>query len=269
MSKEIVIKTEKTTNYIYLQDKGSPIPILFLHGFTGSHHSWDEVLEKIKVSTISVDLPGHGKSIFNNLDKDYSINDWCEDFNKILDSLKISKIDLCGYSMGGRLAIIFASKYPRKINKLILESSSYGIESKHEKAKRLKKDLNLCNLIEKDLQQFVQKWENNTLFLKQKDRNAEGFLKQRKERLSHNPKQLSKALSSFSQSKMDVCIDHFYKFKFPVLIINGSEDSKHVKIGVEILSVSREAAHHVVYRAGHNVHIEKCSDFIRLIIFEK
>ena len=52
MSKEIVIKTEKTTNYIYLQDKGSSIPILFLHGFTGSHRSWDEVLEKIKVSKL-------------------------------------------------------------------------------------------------------------------------------------------------------------------------------------------------------------------------
>ena len=269
MSKEIVIKTEKTTNYIYLQDKGSSIPILFLHGFTGSHRSWDEVLEKIKVSTVTIDLPGHGKSIFNNLRKDYNIDDWCEDFNKILGTLKISKIDLCGYSMGGRLAINFASKYPEKFNKLILESTSYGIENKNDKEVRLERDLKLCALIEKDLRQFIRKWENNALFLKQRDRSLDSFLKQRKERLLHNPRQLSKALISFSQGKMDVCINSFYNFNFPTLIINGSEDSKYVKIGAKILLATQRATHHIVSDAGHNVHIEKCFDFVKLIIPEK
>ena len=120
MAKEIVVKTQKATHYVYSSDQKSDIPTIFLHGFTGSHRSWDEIVSKSNLLTITLDLPGHGKSTFNNLESDYSIDDWCEDFNEILNSLDIDKIDLCGYSMGGRLAISFATKYPGKINKLIL-----------------------------------------------------------------------------------------------------------------------------------------------------
>ena len=67
MSKEIIIKTDRTTNHIYLNNKQSSVPIIFLHGFTGSHQSWDEVVEKLECRTIALDLPGHGKSIFNDL----------------------------------------------------------------------------------------------------------------------------------------------------------------------------------------------------------
>ena len=87
MSNWIIIKTKRTTNYVYLNDKGSDTPMVFLHGFAGSHYSWDEVVEKLGCTVVTLDLPGHGKSTFNNLDADYSVDDWCEDFNEILNSL--------------------------------------------------------------------------------------------------------------------------------------------------------------------------------------
>ena len=55
-----------------------------------------------------------------DLDNNYNIDDWCDDFHEILQILDIDKIDICGYSMGARLGIAFASKYPNKINKLIM-----------------------------------------------------------------------------------------------------------------------------------------------------
>ena len=70
-----------------------------------------KVIEKLKRPAITLDLPGHGKSTFNNLDISYSIDDWCEDISQMLDSLNVDKLSICGYSMGGRLAIAFASKY--------------------------------------------------------------------------------------------------------------------------------------------------------------
>ncbi len=69
--------------------------------------------------------------------------------------MNIEKLNLCGYSMGGRLAISFVTKYPEKINTLILESASYGIESKEGREERLKKDLKLCKHIEKDFPKFL------------------------------------------------------------------------------------------------------------------
>ena len=266
MSKEIIIKTKRTTNYVYLSDKGSDMPMVFLHGFTGSHHSWDNVIEKLKRRTLTLDLPGHGKSTFNDLDANYSIDDWCEDFNEILNSLNIDKVDLCGYSMGGRLATGFAIKYPEKINKLILESTSFGIENKDEREARLKEDLRLCRLIEEDSPKFVQKWENSPLFAKQQDRNPQGFLSQRKERLSHNPIQLSKALKSFSQGNMGFYKSKMTEFKFPLILINGSEDGRYIEIGKNIIGICRDFNQHVIEDCGHNIHLENLDKFVEKLL---
>ena len=258
----ITIKTNQTTSRIYKNDKKSPIPTIFFHGFTGSHRSWDEIVDKLNLTTITLDLPGHGKSTFNNLESDYSINDWCEDFNEILNSLNIDKVNLCGYSMGGRLATSFAAKYPEKINKLILESTSCGIEDEKGREGRFQEDMGLCSLIEKDSPKFVQKWENSPLFSKQKDRNREAFLKQQKEHLSHNPKQLSKALRSFSQGMMKFHKDSFAEFKFPITVINGSEDLKYIKAGKLFCNINQNANQYVLDNSGHNVHLENPSEYI-------
>ena len=83
-SENIILKTDQTTNHLILRNKNSSTPTLFLHGFTGIGSSWNEVISKINYHSIALDIVGHGKSTFNNLESDYSIDDWCEDFNEIL-----------------------------------------------------------------------------------------------------------------------------------------------------------------------------------------
>ena len=263
--KELILKTKRTNNYLYINNGESSIPIVFLHGFTGTHHSWDEVVLKLNRYTIALDLPGHGKSSFNDMKDNYSIDDWCDDFYKVLSLLNIEKIDLCGYSMGGRLAIAFASKYPIMINKLILESASYGIQNKKDRADRLAKDLKLSKHIESDLPLFIDQWENSDLFSNQEHRNPRMFLKQRQQRLLSNPAQLAKALKSFSQGGMFFYAENILKFEFPVIIINGSEDSKYIKIGERIASFLADPNHFIVSKCGHNVHLEQFDKFISIL----
>ena len=260
--KEYIIKTKRTTNYIYSGSEKSFAPMVFLHGFSGTHKSWAEILAKLGTAAIAVDLPGHGKSTFNNLESEYNIDMWCEDFSRILDFLDLERVSLCGYSMGGRLAISFAIKYPEKISSLILESASCGINDAEDRRERFQKDLELCSLIERDLPEFIQKWENNELFLKQRDRNPQGFLTQRKERLLHNPKQLSKALKSFSQGAMGCYEEEFSKFKFPVTLINGSEDFLYIEKGRMLSRLSPHVNHCIIDEVGHNIHLENPAKFI-------
>jgi len=266
MTKEIAIKSKKTTIYAYL--KGDLVrPIVFLHGFTGSHRSWDEVVSYLDCSVVALDLPGHGKSTFNKLDETYSEIDWCNDLNDVLKFLNLEKITLCGYSMGGRLGIAFASRYPEKIEKLILESSSLGIKDHNLRKERSMQDLRLCNEIESDLPAFVSKWENNQLFINQEERNIKGFLKQRKYRLLSNPIQLSKALESFSQGTLGYMDKMFSEFQFPVKIINGSDDSKYVFIGKEMLKINNKVIRKVIPDSGHNTHLEQITHFIDCLNF--
>ena len=90
-------------------------PLLFLHGFTGSEKSWDEFRNKLNLPTIAIDCPGHGSNLIEDLSNPYTFEDWEKEFNSYLNQNHLEKITLCGYSMGGRLAITFASKFPNKI----------------------------------------------------------------------------------------------------------------------------------------------------------
>ena len=93
-------------------------PVVFLHGFLGSSLDWLEVLSYLpSFKSYLIDLPGHGKSAFHP--------------ELILPHFE-EKIDLVGYSMGGRLALQYAAQNPQKIEKLILLSTHLGLFSEEE-----------------------------------------------------------------------------------------------------------------------------------------
>ena len=259
-AKEISIDTNRTKNRLLLCNQTSSTPTLFLHGFTGTADSWSEVIGKINACAIAVDIVGHRASTFKDLNSDYNIDDWCDDLSQVIDSLNISKLNLCGYSMGGRLAIAFAARYPQKINQLIIESSSLGIIENKAKKQRFKEDLKLSQLIESDLDEFIQIWENNPLFLNQAERNNMAFLKQRETRASQDPMQLSKSLRVFSQGTMKFYGPEFSKFDFPVSTINGKEDEKYLKIGSRMCQLNKNCSQYIL-EAGHNVHLENPKSF--------
>ena len=81
----------------------------------------------------------------------------------------IDKADILGYSMGGRLALSFAVLYPEFVRKLILESTSPGLESETERKNRRSQDEKLGKFIlEQGIEKFVDYWENIPLFATQK-----------------------------------------------------------------------------------------------------
>ena len=266
-SKQIIIKTDQSTNYLFTNSQSSSIPTFFLHGFTGNANSWKEVISKLNCNAIAFDIVGHGKSSFNDIDSDYDINSWCDDFKQIIESLNFKKINLCGYSMGGRLAVAFAAAYPDKINSLILESCSLGLDDKKAKNKRYREDLSLSNTITQDLPEFVRIWQRNALFINQERKNNTGFKIQEENRLSHDPLQLAKAMMSFSQGTMNSYQNKFSTFNFPISIINGEEDKKYLKIGMQISKLNKHAKQYIISKAIHNTHLENPQEFAE--VFKK
>jgi len=262
---EIIVETDRSVSCLFLNNRSSSTPTLFLHGFTGAADSWSEVISKFDSYAVSVDIVGHGKSTFKDLNSDYSVDDCCEDLSEILDSLDIKRLNICGYSMGGRLAVAFAARYPDRVEGLLLESACLGIADKEDRESRYQEDLKLCRAIEDNFAEFVQKWERNSLFHNQSNRNELGFKKQREIRLSHNPAQLSKALRAFSQGQMKSYESEFSKFDFPISIINGSDDSRYKLAGKMMSEMNKQATQHVVDNSNHNVHLESTDAFIDLI----
>ena len=258
----MLIKNQKTSIYIKKEKNITSNSFLFIHGFTGSHESWSEIRRHINNSSIALDIPGHGKSTFVDLKDDYTYDDWCTDIFLMLRQLKIDKINICGYSIGGRLALIFALKYPSYVNKLILEGTSLGIEDFDQRTIRRDEDRVRCQDIITSLEQFNKNWEKNQLFKFQKERNSEGFTHQRKIRNDHNPKQLSKSLYSFTVGSMKYLGYDIKDLKMPIYLINGKDDSKHIKVSKEILRLNHKSKNFILNNAHHNVHLENKEDYI-------
>lgn len=92
----------------------------------------------------TIDLPGFGES---EIGLPLGVYDVCEIINKFVIEMNINNPIIIGHSYGGRIAIIYASKY--EVDKLILVSSA-GIKQKLKISKRLKikvyKTLKKCHL---------------------------------------------------------------------------------------------------------------------------
>jgi len=100
--------------------------LLFIHGFTGNIEEWYlQILEFEKTHKIlAVDLRGHGKSEIKG-DK-LTITDISNDINQFLEKKGYSKVILVGHSMGGMIALHFALRFPDKVRKLVLISTTAG-----------------------------------------------------------------------------------------------------------------------------------------------
>jgi pimeloyl-ACP methyl ester carboxylesterase len=108
-------------HYKYFPANGDKV-VTFIHGFGGSTHDWSNQIEFLSdkgYSVILVDLLGFGRSS-KNYEDDYSHRAQSKRLNEILNSLNIKKTFLVGHSMGGNVALNFATMFPDSVESLIL-----------------------------------------------------------------------------------------------------------------------------------------------------
>jgi len=136
-------------NFEHLSEfESSNKTILFLHGFTGSANDWKDVVQKInpRFNKIAIDLIGHGKSSSPSSVNYYAADSIVIHIEQVINQLRLKELILCGYSMGGRVALNFAVAKPNIVKGLILESASAGFKNEKEAtayAAKIKKSLNL------------------------------------------------------------------------------------------------------------------------------
>lgn len=113
-------KVNVNGNEIQVADyPGEKGPILAIHGLTGTHKNMHYYAEKLKgdYRFIAVDLRGRGNSA--KTDPDTSIFKHAEDIIGLIQELKLENPILLGYSMGGFISAIVASRL-KSVKALIL-----------------------------------------------------------------------------------------------------------------------------------------------------
>jgi 2-succinyl-6-hydroxy-2,4-cyclohexadiene-1-carboxylate synthase len=239
---------------------GNGAPLVLLHGFTGSAASWDAHVPKFaaRVSCIAVDFLGHGQSDAPDDPMRYSIENTAADLAALVDGLGIARAHVLGYSMGGRAALYFASKYPERVERLILESASPGLEDAAERAQRAASDADLADRIEREgIERFVEYWTNIPLFASQArlDEGARERLKE--QRLKNQPQGLANSLRGLGVGVQLSLWDALASISMPTLLIAGALDVKFVLIAERMCRAMPRAQLQIVPDAGHVVHIEQ------------
>ncbi|MCL2858915.1 MAG: 2-succinyl-6-hydroxy-2,4-cyclohexadiene-1-carboxylate synthase, partial [Streptococcaceae bacterium] len=237
---------------------GSGFPLLALHGFSQSAETWDNLdLEGIQV--FALDLIGHGKSDKPDKAEPYQLDTILTHIHQISQQLfENQSFILLGYSMGGRLALHYALKYPEQIHSLILESSSLGISDEDERLARRISDEKLAkNIEENGCEWFADFWGNIPLFDSQKslDPTVQNNIWQ--SRADNTPHALTHTLRATGQGRLPALADHLQDLKISTLYISGELDTKYTSLGQTYFAKCPSVSTHVVHHAGHNAHLEK------------
>lgn len=95
--------------------KGCKKFLVFIHGFSGNLNNWKEERKyflKKKISTLAVDLRGHGKSDRPGKLSDYNLENFAKDIHQVIIKEKILNPTLVAHSFGGMIAITFHKLFP-------------------------------------------------------------------------------------------------------------------------------------------------------------
>ena len=132
-------------NYI---EYGEGIDIVLLHGWGQNIEMMKPVGDKLKGHIIILDLPGYGNS--SELESVWTVYDYVECIHEFLNSIGVKNPVMIGHSFGGKISLVYASKY--KVKKLVLFASPFkkGFEKMPLKTKVLKslKKVPLLNKLE-------------------------------------------------------------------------------------------------------------------------
>lgn len=118
---------DKTVNAnglnIHYLDWGNPsaTPMVLLHGLRGHGHSWDDISTALcqDYHVLALDQRGRGESGWAK-DGDYSTDAYVADLEGFCQALGLDSFVLVGHSMGGRNSLLYASRHPEKLQKLVV-----------------------------------------------------------------------------------------------------------------------------------------------------
>lgn len=112
----------------YYIEKGDGDPFILLHGngenceyFKGQINVFAE-----RYHVYAIDTRGHGKTPRG--DKPFTIRQFADDLLCFMNGHRIEKAHLLGFSDGGNIAMVFAMKYPDRVDRLILNGANLNPE---------------------------------------------------------------------------------------------------------------------------------------------
>ncbi len=236
-----------------------PESVVLLHGFSGTHRAWDGVVGELQPERYlprALDLPGHGDAA----DAERPIT-----FAGCVDRVLVDSpgaFVLCGYSLGGRVALHVALAAPERVSALVLVSTSAGIENPVERAERRAADGHLADELEQiPFEDFIERWRTQPLFA---DEPIEVGVLAREDQRRNRPQALAAVLRGIGTGEMDPLWGRLHELTMPVTVLVGDRDAKYLALGERMVDLMPEADLLVV-PGGHGLPFENPEAVARAI----
>jgi pimeloyl-ACP methyl ester carboxylesterase len=112
------------TNYL---EAGQGAPVVMIHGSgpgVTAYANWRLVMPKLaeRFRVLAPDMVGFGYTE-RPADASYSMDAWVAHIVGFLDALELPKVNLVGNSFGGALSLALATRYPERVDRLVLMGS--------------------------------------------------------------------------------------------------------------------------------------------------
>jgi pimeloyl-ACP methyl ester carboxylesterase len=112
---------------IYYEVHGEGFPLIMIMGLSGNVDWWDpRMIQELskRFKTVMFDNRGAGRTDVS--DRRYTIRLFADDTAGLMDALGISRANVLGISMGGMIAQELVLNYPKRVEKLVLCSTTCG-----------------------------------------------------------------------------------------------------------------------------------------------
>ena len=260
-----------------------PPPALLLHGFLGRGADWapvaarlaetrrvlapdwlDDALASLPDAASGVPAADREPEPADVADPRAGSLAWAaERLAARLDAEQIDRADVAGYSMGGCLALMFASRHPERVRRLVLVSASPGLRTPEERAARRGHDAALARDLVADFPAFLARWTRQPVFASLSDDQRGRIVA---DRLAHvRPERAARALVSMGTGAMPSLWEPLRALRVETHVIAGARDPKYVAIGTSEAMIAAGVRGVVLPGAGHNLLAEAPADLTDLI----
>lgn len=256
VEKFIRLSDSLTLGYV---EQGSPTgtPVILLHGYTDSRHSYDQVLPHLPrtIHAYALSLRGHGNS--SRPKTGYHPDDMADDVIAFMDKAGIRTACMVGHSMGGSVVQSLAVRYPKRVQAFVLISSfvHFNLDGIHELSKLV------ANLNDPIDPAFGREFQQGTLHRPV----PKDFFKTAIAETAKLPAHVWKgALNGQSQSRY---IEKLSGVRQPTLILWGDKDSYVPREHQMQFQNAIQGSKLLIYQGtGHALHWEEPERFARDLV---
>ena len=221
--------------------------LVLLHGFAGTHRAWDGVVAALgaqRYIAAAPDLRGHGSAAGR---RPVSFAACTQDIR----ALAPERFALCGYSLGGRVALHVALSAPARVTRLVLVATTAGIDDPAERAERRAADLALADATAAGtIADFVARWSAQPLFAGDPPGMARVW---QADMRRNDPAALAEVLRGIGTGAMEPLWDRLGELTMPVTVVAGERDAKFVALGGRLAAALPDARLVIVPGAGHGL----------------